>query len=251
MHGEKHNMTRLKSKLLSLNSTKPAHLKTKVFSPANCEELRIPIRSAKTAKVVGRLAEQLTCSPTDVSQQQQQQLSQPRHDALVNGAVLVQHDLRLSLMAPEDLHEYAGLTTTTITCRQKITLAAVGLDLIRWALEGAFGGVAEVPLHVREGYGNGDDDGDDSSPAVVKRSTTPDGTPPHDTPRARKLLVMDTVALTWRRGGEMEIEWEGNMTNDWMADAVLCLLLQIEGSPAAVKREYFPTATSAAFTTIG
>ena len=227
-------MTRLKSKLLSLNSTKPVHLKTKVFSPANCEELRIPIRTAKTAKVVGRLAERLTHALPGASQQQQQ----PRDDALVSGAVLVQHDLRLSLMAPEDLHEYAGLTTTTITCRQKITLAAVGLDLIRWALEGAFGGVAEAPLRERKGYDDdADDDDDDSSTAMVKRSTTPDGTPPYDLPRATRLLIMDTVALTWRPGGEMEVEWEGNMTNDWMADAVLCLLLQIEGSPAAVKRE--------------
>ena len=243
-------MTRLKSKLLSLNSTKPAQLKTKVFSPANCEELRIPIRTAKTAKVVGRLADQLTRGTTGASQDQQ--LQQPREDALVTGAVLVQQDLRLSLMAPEDLHEYAGLTTTTITCRQKITLAAVGLDLIRWALEGAFGGVAEVPLHVRKGYDDDDDDDDnDSSLTTVKRSTTPDGTPPYDVPRATRLLVMDTVALTWRPGGEMEVEWEGNMTNDWMADAVLCLLLQIEGSPAAVKRERPPSAVLSAFPALG
>ncbi|KAB8437341.1 hypothetical protein FH972_025021 [Carpinus fangiana] len=52
VHGEKHNMTRLKSKLLSLNAQKPMNQKTKVFSPANCEELYIPIRMDKTAKVM-------------------------------------------------------------------------------------------------------------------------------------------------------------------------------------------------------
>lgn len=207
-------MTRLKSKLLSLNAAKPAHLKTKVFSPANCEELRIPIRTDKTAKVVGKLAEQLTRPDGGHID-----------EALVNGAVLVQNDLKLSLMAPEDLREYAGLTTTTITCRQKITLAAAGLDLIRWALEGTFGGVVEMPFNDTK---------------IDPDSTTPESTPPpHEYaygPQATKLLIMDTVQLTWRPGGEMEVEWEGNMMNDGIADAVLAVLLGVESSPAAVKR---------------
>lgn len=49
-------MMRLKSKLLSLNASLPASQKVKVFSPRNCEELRIPFKADKIAKVVGTLA---------------------------------------------------------------------------------------------------------------------------------------------------------------------------------------------------
>jgi cleavage and polyadenylation specificity factor subunit 3 len=54
VHGEKGNMTRLKSKLLSFNAQKA--VPTKIYSPANCEELRIPFKTDKVAKVVGKLA---------------------------------------------------------------------------------------------------------------------------------------------------------------------------------------------------
>ncbi|KAI7348847.1 Metallo-hydrolase/oxidoreductase, partial [Hortaea werneckii] len=52
VHGEKHNMNRLRSRLLGLQ-------KMKVYSPANCEEVRIPFRQDKVARVVGRLASQI------------------------------------------------------------------------------------------------------------------------------------------------------------------------------------------------
>src|SRR5436853_265372 len=54
VHGEKGNMTRLRSKLLSFNAQKA--VPTKIYSPANCEELRIPFKTDKIAKVVGKLA---------------------------------------------------------------------------------------------------------------------------------------------------------------------------------------------------
>ncbi|KAL2041028.1 hypothetical protein N7G274_006486 [Stereocaulon virgatum] len=130
VHGEKHNMMRLKSKLLSLNNDKT--VKTKIFSPQNTEELRIPFKVEKTAKVVGQLAQ---IPPPKSSDQDDERL--------ITG-VLVQNDFKMSLMAPEDLREYAGLTTTTIMCKQNLTLSAAGLDLIKWALEGTFGAIEEM-----------------------------------------------------------------------------------------------------------
>ena len=47
-------MTRLKSKLLGFNAHKT--VPTKIYSPANCEELRIPFKTDKIARVVGSLA---------------------------------------------------------------------------------------------------------------------------------------------------------------------------------------------------
>ncbi|KAL6790082.1 beta-lactamase-like protein [Trichoderma sp. SZMC 28012] len=211
VHGEQHNMMRLKSKLLSLNASKTT--KVKVYSPRNCEELRIPFKADKTAKVVGKLAS--IPPPKDVD------ASAP----LVTG-VLVQNDFKLSLMAPEDLREYAGLNTTTITCKQRLTLSAAGVDLVRWALEGTFGAVEELPemRRIKEGKLDGEDEkmAEDADEEVANLVAA--------------YLVMGCVSVRYRTNGEVELEWEGNMLNDGIADSVMAVLFSVESSPAAVKR---------------
>ncbi|KAL6881467.1 beta-lactamase-like protein [Trichoderma novae-zelandiae] len=213
VHGEQHNMMRLKSKLLSLNANKT--LKVKVYSPRNCEELRIPFKADKTAKVVGKLA--------SIPPPQDADAPAP----LVTG-VLVQNDFKLSLMAPEDLREYAGLNTTTITCKQRLTLSAAGVDLVRWALEGTFGAVEELPEMRRIKSGGGaDGDGDEKMAEFADEEVAN---------LVAAYLVMGCVAVRYRTNGEVELEWEGNMLNDGIADSVMAVLFSVESSPAAVKR---------------
>ncbi|KXH60042.1 metallo-beta-lactamase superfamily protein [Colletotrichum salicis] len=243
VHGEQHNMMRLKSKLLSLNASKTA--KVKVFSPKNCEELRIPFKQDKTAKVVGKLA--TIPPPTSLSDP----TSLPQQ--LVTG-VLVQNDFKLSLMAPEDLREYAGLNTTTITCKQRLRLTAAGVDLVRWGLEGVFGSVEELP-EMRKGHPAHDGDKAAVDGVVVANGNNGNGNGAEkgegddedqemgeeaaDEEVARLVaayLVMGCVAVRYRSDGEVELEWEGNMLNDGIADAVMACLFSIESSPAAVKR---------------
>jgi len=224
-------MMRLKSKLLSLNKSKPLHLKTRIYNPANCEEVRIPIRKDKTAKVVGKLAESIQIPQDRLKGLKFETNITTPGDAngqLITGAILVQSDLKLSLMAPEDLREYAGLTTTTIICRQKITLSAAGIELIRWALEGTFGGIVELSSKQENS------DVAKAVPAIKSQEEADEELPRSPTTR---FLVMDTVTVTYRNRGEIEVEWEGNMMNDGIADSVLAVLLSVESSPAAVKRE--------------
>lgn len=218
VHGSKHNMTRLKSKLLSLNQEKA--VKTKVFSPENAKELRIPFKTEKTAKVVGKLAEIPPPSSLD-----------PDDSQLMQG-VLVQNDFKMSLMAPEDLREYAGLTTTTIMCKQKITLSAAGIELIRWALEGTFGAVEEIGPRKK---------------SIVNGTTETNGNgPKHEdadeelehSPHPVAYKVMGCVIVRYQNSGEVEVEWEGNVLNDGIADAVLAVLFTAERSPAAVKGKH-------------
>lgn len=204
-------MMRLKSKLLSLNANKTN--KVKVYSPRNCEELRIPFKTDKVAKVVGKLAS----LPPPVGEDREPQL--------VTG-VLVQNDFKMSLMAPDDLREYAGLTTTTITCKQRLRLSAAGVDLIKWGLEGTFGGIEELPVVKKE---NSHDDTNGSSMELDEKN----GPAP-----LAVYLVMGCVTVRCFDNGELELEWEGNMLNDGIADAVMAVLLGIESSPAAVKRTY-------------
>lgn len=205
-----HNMMRLKSRLLSLNAEKST--KVKVYAPKNCEEVRIPFRKDKTAKVVGKLAS--TAPPTAEGEQQ-----------LING-VLVQRDFKLSLMAPEDLREYAGLTTTTITCKQRMTLSAAGIDLIKWALEGTFGSIDELPESRTKSKLNGDVHMNGSHEAADEEIS--------NEPTA--YLVMGCTIVRHWSNGEVELEWEGNMLNDGIADAIMAVLFSVESSPAAVKR---------------
>ncbi|KAJ6118107.1 Pre-mRNA 3'-end-processing endonuclease polyadenylation factor C-term [Penicillium samsonianum] len=215
VHGEKHQMMRLKSKLLSLNADKT--VKVKVYTPANCDEVRIPFKKDKIAKVVGKLAELAPPSEND--------------DAQLMAGVLVQNGFNLSLMAPDDLQEYAGLTTTTITCKQHITLSSASMDLIRWALEGTFGAIEEVGNSKKtEANGKNDMDTDDT----LMQEDADEEIPSDET---QTFLVMGCVYLRHHsRTREVELEWEGNMMNDGVADAVMAVLLTVESSPASVKQ---------------
>lgn len=237
-------MARLKSRLLGLNRNRPENEMRKVYSPANCELLRLPIRTEKTAKVVGKLAERLAPlhktvdldRPSANDEGDEKRKRPDEDDQLVSG-VLVQNDLKLSLMAPEDLREYAGLTTTTITCRQKITLASASIELIRWALEGTFGGITDLtPAHSSNtsGMDGAQTNGDEAGKGEKQEEA--DEELPHPSTQEHKFLVMDTVTVTYRAQGAMELEWEGNMMNDGIADAVMAVLLGVESSPAAVRQ---------------
>jgi cleavage and polyadenylation specificity factor subunit 3 len=217
-------MTRLKSKLLSFNAAKATP--TKIFSPANCEELRIPFKTDKIAKVVGRLASIPPPLPYKTDGDESSDQFDSQQPNLISG-VLIQNDFKISLMAPEDLKEYAGLTTTTIVCRQHLTLSAAGVELIRWALESMFGAITETTSTdaAIEGKmnGNGVHKGEEADEEIDRTS--------------KSFTVMDCVTVHCRSGGRVEVEWEGTMINDGIADAVLAVLFSVESSPAAVRRK--------------
>lgn len=215
-------MMRLKSKLLSLNQNKT--VKVKVYSPKNCEELRIPFKQDKVAKVVGKLA---SIPPP-------KHLPTPEDDTQLITGVLVQNDFKLSLMAPEDLREYAGLTTTTMVCKQRIQLSAAGIDLIKWGLEGTFGKIDELPeMKVKPATENGKSDEDSANGSKEEDGEIADEELPQI---VAAYLIMGCVAMRYCSNGEIELEWEGNLLNDSIADSVLTVLYSVESSPAAVKR---------------
>ena len=56
--------------------------------------------------------------------------------------LLVAKDYSYTLLNPRDLRDFAGLSTCTVTQRQKIVLN-VGWELVRWHLEGMYGSVEE------------------------------------------------------------------------------------------------------------
>ena len=227
VHGERGQGSRLKSKLLSLNIGRTAQ--TQVHHPPNCEEVRIPFRKDKTARVVGRLAQIQPPTTTD-----------PEDARLING-VLVQNGFKLSLMAPEDLHEYAGLTTTTIMCKQHILLNSASAHLIKWALESMFGAIEEIShsqsqINGKAEHVNGLANGKiETIPSKFEEvGEMADEELP--APKSRSFLIMGCVKVTcFDRSSEIDLEWGGNTMNDGIADAVMAVLLTVESSPAAVK----------------
>ncbi|OAQ88579.1 endoribonuclease ysh1 [Purpureocillium lilacinum] len=243
VHGEQHNMMRLKSKLLSLNASKTT--KVKVYSPRNCEELRIPFKGDKTAKVVGKLAAVPPPSllPGSGPDDAAAITAAPADPPLITG-VLVQNDFKLSLMAPEDLREYAGLTTTTIMCKQRLRLSAAGIDLIRWALEGMFGAIEELPemrgankaVTAKADADAGEDNADAAADDDALTAKQEEADEEIGSTLVAAYLVMGCITVRYHTNGEVELEWEGNMFNDSIADSVMAVLFSVESSPAAVKR---------------
>ncbi|KAF1985221.1 metallo-beta-lactamase superfamily protein [Aulographum hederae CBS 113979] len=243
VHGERNQMTRLKSKLLSLNATRPTPMK--VFSPANCEELRIPFRTDKVAKVVGKLAQIPIPSVPNSSFEEDDDENingGPVQDTRMVSGVLVQNDFKLSLMAPEDLREYAGLNTTIITLKQRLRLAAATPELIKWALEGVFGSIQTISspgIKAAKGESktNGDTEMNGNGVTIKKEEDTDMEKADEEIPREDETTfkVMDAINVTCRAQGEVEVEWEGNMVNDALADAILAILFTVETSKAAVR----------------
>lgn len=65
----------------------------------------------------------------------------PQSNDVLSG-LLVAKDYSYTLLDPRDLRDFTGLSTCTVTQRQKIVLG-VRWDLVRWHLEGMFGSVEE------------------------------------------------------------------------------------------------------------
>ena len=65
----------------------------------------------------------------------------PKTGDILSG-LLVAKDYSYTLLDPRDLRDFAGLTTCTVTQRQKIVLG-VGWTLVKWHLEGMYGSVVE------------------------------------------------------------------------------------------------------------
>ncbi|KAF3927023.1 hypothetical protein ABW21_db0203663 [Orbilia brochopaga] len=221
VHGETNAMGRLKSALLSKYHDRKD--KPRIYNPKNCEELHIPFKGEKIANVIGKLAKH----PPHPSQDIEQAIVKTASDHIFAG-VLVQNDFKLSLMSPDDLREYAGLTTTTVVCKQRVPLSSAGAGLVRWSLESMFGGIVTVKKEKSNGFVEELDEEGEIEDTNLSKATV-------DQPSGAEVYrVMDCVTVSCR-SGYVELEWEGNIHNDGIADAILAILLSIESSPASVK----------------
>jgi cleavage and polyadenylation specificity factor subunit 3 len=189
-------MTRFKTKLLSLNPTRTKPLK--VFSPANCDELRIPFKRDKFAKAVGHVLQ----LPSTISEDDGTTNELQLESGLDTADLLVQNDLNLTFMAAKNFQEYAAASSTTIATEKRFVCSA-GVDLIRWGLEGMFGSIEQIPA---------------------------------ESVSHTRFLIMEAVTVDVAPSGQVVVGWESSLMNDNIADSVLAVMLQMETGIVGVKR---------------
>lgn len=180
VHGEQTAMGRLRAAMASRYKDRDEDVK--IHTPRNLETLNLSFRGERVAKAIGTLAAKTA-----------------RSNDVISG-LLVAKDYSYTLLDPRDLRDFAGLSTCTVTQRQKIVLG-VGWELVRWHLEGMFGSV-------EEGL---DKDG------------------------VHTMRVMGAVDVKHTQEHELTLEWDSSSSNDMIADSTLALITGIDKSPASVK----------------
>ncbi|KIJ58376.1 hypothetical protein HYDPIDRAFT_34247 [Hydnomerulius pinastri MD-312] len=181
VHGEQTAMGRLRAAMTARYKDRDEDVK--IHTPRNLETLELSFRGERVAKVGYRHASSKA----------------PQEEDTVSG-LLVAKDYSYTLLDPRDLRDFAGLSTTIVTQRQRIVLG-VGWDLVRWHLEGVCGSV-------EEGL---DKDG------------------------VRTTRVMGAVDVKHTAEHELMLEWDSSASNDMIADSTLALITGIDKSPASVK----------------
>ncbi|MCO5588121.1 hypothetical protein L7F22_042076 [Adiantum nelumboides] len=182
VHGEQNNMNQLKRALQGKFSDRAEDIK--IHTPRNCETLKIKFRGERTAKAIGRIAAKT-----------------PKQGDLLSG-LLISKDFAFTILDPEDLLDFTGLSTSTIIQRQRVAIH-VGWSLIVYHLQGMFGKLVEgVDLEGK-----------------------------------RTIRIMDVLDLkqSLESTSEYLLEWKSGTANDMVADSCLALLLGIEGMPASVR----------------
>ncbi|KAF8556151.1 Metallo-hydrolase/oxidoreductase [Imleria badia] len=183
VHGEQTAMGRLRAAMTARYKDRDEDVK--IHTPRNLETLELSFRGERVAKAIGTLASKA-----------------PQEGDIVSG-LLVSKDYSYTLLDPRDLRDFAGLSTTILTQRQKVLLG-VGWDLVRWHLEGMYGSVEE---------------GQDKNGVLTMRAS----------------LVMGVVDVKHTDDHELTLEWDSGSSNDMIADSTLALITGIDKSPASVK----------------
>ncbi|KAH8083771.1 beta-lactamase-like protein [Cristinia sonorae] len=185
VHGEQTNMGRLRAAMQDRYKNRDEDIK--IHTPRNLETLELTFRGERVAKAIGTLANKT-----------------PQQNDILSG-LLVAKDYSYTLLDPRDLRDFAGLMTTNVTQRQKISLT-VGWELVKWHLEGMYGRVEE---------------GVDSNGLPTMR-------------------VMGAVDVKQTSELEWTLEWDSSTSNDMIADSTLALITGIDKSPASAKLTTHP-----------
>ncbi|CAG8564415.1 6935_t:CDS:10 [Paraglomus brasilianum] len=123
VHGETNAMGRLKSALKSRYAEREENIN--IYTPKNCEIVKLHFRGEKMAKTIGTLASKY-----------------PTENQIVTG-ILVSKDFQFNIISASDLREFSGIATSSILQKQTIGYRA-SFSLLRYHLEQMFGVLEEI-----------------------------------------------------------------------------------------------------------
>ena len=239
-------MSRLKAALLEKEKTLPEADRTKVFSPPNCVDVTVNIRTDKYVTCVGSLASRTRPQYDRLlkdSAEDDDGGKEPGFD--IDGAVMVKDGDSYMLMDPEDVPTYTGMPRFHLNMKYRITLRSASASTVRAALESTFEMVEDLDPADRSGKA------DPEQEAALIRTITKEE-PGAVTPKGEKAVktsdekdaddgaetwdlkwrVMDAIDVYYRGRAEMMLQWAASGMNDSLADAVLLLLDNIDGQSA-------------------
>ncbi|CAH1767085.1 2575_t:CDS:10, partial [Entrophospora sp. SA101] len=123
VHGESNSMARLKTALQSKFNERQENIR--IFSPKNCETIRLFFQGEKLAKTIGQLAAKY-----------------PVENQIVSG-IIVSKDFQFNIMDENDLKEFSGITTSSILQKQSISYSS-SFSLLKYHLEQMYGVLEEI-----------------------------------------------------------------------------------------------------------
>jgi cleavage and polyadenylation specificity factor subunit 3 len=133
VHGQKDEMGRLKSALLLQFRQLPENKRPTVTMPPNLQEVKLKFARRRSAKVMGKLAEQD---------------EEPQEGQEVNG-IMVTHNFSSKIMTPEDLSIYTPLRVGSISSKLHVPFSA-SVDTLMLFLNEMFMGVTQTILDKEE-----------------------------------------------------------------------------------------------------
>lgn len=226
VHGDSNEMSRLRMALQDKYSEKQETIK--IHTPRNCEKIELYFRGEKMAKVRGawpgcdceRLQIIGKLATKNIKDNQE-----PETVEEVVG-IVVSRDFQYHVMDKDDLTEYTDLVTTTF--QQRLCLSFHGsFELLQHHLRMMYGCISGISSNDSNLKGNLHLTDDSKLDEDSKCGESSNG-----------FRVFDTVNVTMVKLHEVVLEWEGNSTNDMIADSVISMILQVECSPASVKRNH-------------
>jgi cleavage and polyadenylation specificity factor subunit 3 len=189
VHGEKNEMYRLRAALQSRYQDKEERA---IHTPENCKTVELYFPGERLARTIGTLA-----------------LNAPENLAHVS-SLLVHHQFRYTLLAPEDLKEFTRLPMTQVEQTMQVATVGITNDLVIWALENVFGKLVDI----------------ETPESLAKLHSD-----------AKTYLILDVVQVTLAKGLAL-LNWKSDTVGDMVADSVVGVLMGVGkhgGGRAGVK----------------
>ena len=217
VHGQKDEIGRLKSALLLQYRQLPESKRPTITMPPNLQEVKLKFARRRSAKVMGKLADQGSKNQNendDNNDTTSSSIIGDLQEAQEVKGIMVTHNFSSKIMAPEDLATYTPLRVGSIASKLHVPFAG-SVETLKLFLTEMFMGVTHQTIVTNDDTKIEDNDGDNNEND-------------NNEPNA-------PVAVTAKRRGVAVVEWDASPANDVIADAVVALVMHAQTSAASIR----------------